>query len=120
MQLPVATRLVRQYMYSQNLWEESSPTVARPTHRFGDLELRTVFVRAGRRQSLTVIVATILVLVPTARVAVGPQVLGRFHSAPSMGFGTAGRKEVRKVWISQEHQKIDMHGFDSLALEPHM
>ena len=30
-----------------------------------------------------------------------------------MGFGTAERKNVRKVWISQEHMKIDMHGMDS-------
>ena len=89
--------------------------VARPTLLFGDLEPRIVSARARRRQSRTVIVVTILALVrtPTPPASVGPQVLGRFHSAPSMGFGTAGRKEVRKVWISQEHQKIDMHGFDS-------
>lgn len=45
--------------------------------------------------------------------SVGPQVLGRFASAPLMGFGTAERKHVRKVWISQEHMKLDMYGMDS-------
>lgn len=30
-----------------------------------------------------------------------------------MGFGTAERKNVRKVWISQDHQKRDMHGMHS-------
>ena len=42
--------------------------------------------------------------------SVGPQVLGRFRSEPLMGFGTAERKHVAKVWISQEHQKTDMYG----------
>lgn len=45
--------------------------------------------------------------------AVGPQTLARFKSSPMVGFGTAGRKEVRKVWISQEHQRTDMHGMGS-------
>jgi hypothetical protein len=45
--------------------------------------------------------------------SVGPQVLARFGSAPLVGFGTAERKNVRKVFISQEHQKTDLHGFDS-------
>lgn len=45
--------------------------------------------------------------------SVGPQVLGRFSSAPLVGFGTAERKDVRKVWISQEHQKTDCHGLES-------
>ena len=45
--------------------------------------------------------------------SVGPQVLGRFKSEPLMGFGTAERKHVRKVWISQEHMRLDMHGMDS-------
>ena len=43
----------------------------------------------------------------------GPQVLGRFETAPHAGFGTAERKNVRKVWISQAHMKLDMHGMDS-------
>ena len=30
-----------------------------------------------------------------------------------MGFGTAERKHVKKVWISQAHQKTDMHGMGS-------
>ena len=45
--------------------------------------------------------------------AVGPQVLGRFRTEPIAGFGTAERKHVRKVFISQAHQKTDMHGMDS-------
>ena len=45
--------------------------------------------------------------------SVGPQVLARFSSAPLMGFGTAERKNVKKVWISQDHQKRDNHGLDS-------
>ena len=45
--------------------------------------------------------------------SVGPQVLGRFRSEPRMGFGTAERKHVKKVWISQAHQKTDMHGMGS-------
>ena len=45
--------------------------------------------------------------------SVGPQVLARFRSEPLRGFGTAERKNVRKVWISQVHQKTDMHGMDS-------
>lgn len=45
--------------------------------------------------------------------SVGPQVLGRFRSEPLRGFGTAERKNVRKVWISQAHQKTDMHGMAS-------
>lgn len=45
--------------------------------------------------------------------SVGPQVLGRFRTEPLMGFGTAERKHVKKVWISQEHQKVDMHGMGS-------
>jgi hypothetical protein len=45
--------------------------------------------------------------------SVGPQVLGRFRSEPRMGFGTAERKHVKKVWISQAHQKTDMHGVGS-------
>jgi len=49
----------------------------------------------------------------TPPASVGPQVLARLSSAPMMGFGTAERKNVRKVWISQEHMKLDMHGMDS-------
>lgn len=45
--------------------------------------------------------------------SVGPQVLARHSTAPLMGFGTAERKNMRKVWISQTHQKLDMHGYDS-------
>lgn len=45
--------------------------------------------------------------------SVGPQVLGRHQTEPLMGFGTAERKHVRKVWISQEHMKVDMHGMES-------
>ena len=45
--------------------------------------------------------------------SVGPQVLGRFKTEPLMGFGTAERKDVKKVWISQEHMKIDMAGSQS-------
>lgn len=41
-----------------------------------------------------------------------PPVWG-FSTAPMMGFGTAERKNVRKVWISQEHMRLDMHGMDS-------
>ena len=49
----------------------------------------------------------------TPPASVGPQVLARYTTAPHMGFGTAERKNVRKVWISQDHQKRDMHGMDS-------
>jgi len=49
----------------------------------------------------------------TPPASVGPQVLGRHTTEPQMGFGTAERKNVRKVWISQEHMKLDMHGMDS-------
>jgi len=45
--------------------------------------------------------------------SVGPQVLGRFRSEPLRGFGTAERKHVKKVWISQAHQRTDMHGMGS-------
>jgi len=45
--------------------------------------------------------------------SVGPQTLGRFRTEPLMGFGTAERKHVKKVWISQAHQKTDMHGLAS-------
>ena len=45
--------------------------------------------------------------------SVGPQSLARFRSEPSMGFGTAERKHVRKVFVSQAHQKTDMYGMDS-------
>eukprot|EP00322_Chrysochromulina_rotalis_P002286 CAMPEP_0115837084 /NCGR_PEP_ID=MMETSP0287-20121206/5039_1 /TAXON_ID=412157 /ORGANISM="Chrysochromulina rotalis, Strain UIO044" /LENGTH=311 /DNA_ID=CAMNT_0003290585 /DNA_START=17 /DNA_END=952 /DNA_ORIENTATION=+ len=45
--------------------------------------------------------------------SVGPQVLGRFKSEPLRGFGTAERKHVKKVWISQSHMKTDMHGMHS-------
>jgi hypothetical protein len=45
--------------------------------------------------------------------SVGPQVLGRFKSQPIPSFGKADREKVRRVWISQEHQKTDMHGMDS-------
>ena len=49
----------------------------------------------------------------TPPASVGPQVLGRFRTEPQMGFGTAERKDVKKVWISQEHMKIDMAGSQS-------
>ncbi|MGB0823622.1 MAG: hypothetical protein ACPGSK_05780, partial [Alphaproteobacteria bacterium] len=29
------------------------------------------------------------------------------------GFGSAERKNVKKVFISHEHMKIDLHGYDS-------
>jgi len=45
--------------------------------------------------------------------SVGPQVLARFRTEPLRGFGTAERKHVKKVWISQAHQKTDMHGESS-------
>ena len=45
--------------------------------------------------------------------AMGRQVTGAFKSEPRIGFGTAGREHVRKVFISQEHQKTDLHGMDS-------
>lgn len=45
--------------------------------------------------------------------SVGPQVLAKFRTEPLPGFGTAERKNVRKVWISQEHQKTDMYGLNS-------
>jgi len=45
--------------------------------------------------------------------AVGPQVDGRFRSEPIASFGTAERKHMRKVFYSQAHQKVDMHGMDS-------
>ena len=43
----------------------------------------------------------------------GRQVAGRYHTQPFATFCTSGRTHMRKVWISQEHQKIDMHGSDS-------
>lgn len=49
----------------------------------------------------------------TPPASVGPQVLGRLSSAPLMGFGTAERKHVRKVWISQEHTSKDLAGLES-------
>ena len=45
--------------------------------------------------------------------SVGPQVLARFASAPIAGFGTAERKHVRKVFISHEHQNVDLYGMAS-------
>jgi len=45
--------------------------------------------------------------------SMGPQVAGRFRTEPIAGFGTAERKHVRKVFISQDHNKLDMHGMDS-------
>jgi hypothetical protein len=45
--------------------------------------------------------------------SVGPQVLGRLKSEPLVGFGTAERKNVRKVFISQQHQKTDLYGMGS-------
>jgi len=45
--------------------------------------------------------------------SVGPQVLGRFKSEPLMGFGTAERKHVRKVFVSQQHNITDMYGMAS-------
>jgi hypothetical protein len=45
--------------------------------------------------------------------SVGPQVLARFKSEPLASFGTAERKHMRKVFYSQEHQKVDMHGMES-------
>lgn len=48
----------------------------------------------------------------TPPASVGPQVIGRYKTEPLAGFGTAERKHVRKVFVSQEHQKTDMHGLD--------
>ena len=48
----------------------------------------------------------------TPPASVGPQVIGRYKTEPLAGFGTAERKHVRKVFISQSHQKTDMHGMD--------
>lgn len=48
----------------------------------------------------------------TPPASVGPQVIGRYKTEPLAGFGTAERKHVRKVFISQSHQKTDMHGLD--------
>lgn len=45
--------------------------------------------------------------------SVGPQVLARMATAPLVGFGTAERKNVKKVFITTEHMKIDMHGMES-------
>lgn len=45
--------------------------------------------------------------------SVGPQVLARHSTAPMMGFGTSKREKQRKVWISQDHARLDMHGWDS-------
>ena len=59
------------------------------------------------------VVAISTALAVSAAAAFGPQVLGAYKSAPAMGFGTAERKNVRKVWISQEHMKLDMYGMDS-------
>lgn len=49
----------------------------------------------------------------TPPASVGPQTLGRFRTEPLVGFGTAERQHVRKVFISQAHQKTDMHGMAS-------
>ena len=49
--------------------------------------------------------------------AFGEQVLGKpgktTYTAPKYGFGTAERKHVRKVFVSQAHQKTDMYGLAS-------
>ena len=45
--------------------------------------------------------------------SVGPQVLARLKSSPLVGFGTAERKNVRKVFISQAHQNTDLYGMGS-------
>ena len=48
--------------------------------------------------------------------AFGEQVLGKpgktTYTAPKYGFGTAERKHVRKVFVSEEHNKA-LHGIDS-------
>ena len=49
----------------------------------------------------------------TPQASVGQQVLGRFRTEPLAGFGTAERRHVRKVFVSNDHQKTDMHGLDS-------
>ena len=45
--------------------------------------------------------------------SVGPQVLGGMKSEPLVGFGTAERKNVRKVFISNAHQNTDLYGMAS-------
>ena len=56
------------------------------------------------------------------------QVLGRYRSEPSMGFGSAKREHMEKVFVSQEHQKSQFFGACSpgptkytlmTTLEPH-
>ena len=42
-----------------------------------------------------------------------PQVLSRVRSEPSFGFGTCNREVVRKVFISDRHQRQDMFGRQS-------
>ena len=54
---------------------------------------------------------------PIKNSAIGPQTLGRRGkvtvSAPIYGFGTAERKHVRKVFVSHNHQRVDMFGMSS-------
>lgn len=45
--------------------------------------------------------------------AAGAQTNSRYSTQPIFGFGSAERKHVRKVFISHNHQKVDMYGLDT-------
>jgi len=45
--------------------------------------------------------------------AAGNQPNSRFSTMPQYGFGSSTRADVKKVFVSQEHQKTDMYGIGS-------